>query len=240
METYLQYQRVRRAVCQALSEVDQTCPCHNPTVGSMHQPSCVLLSAEKPRGEVSSLPVDALSDNVILVSWNGPNDALNPANASVQRKLAMTFLVSLITLTVCAASAIDACGVREYSQDFHVSKVVGSLATGLFLVGLAFVLFGYGITSIFIICYMYLIDAYGTYSASALGSLVFTRYVAAGGISVAGAPIYEALGVPYTLTIMGSISGVMAAVPYLLYFFGPRIRARSKYAVGNEDAISRP
>ncbi|KAL4968101.1 C6 transcription factor [Aspergillus stella-maris] len=93
------------------------------------------------------------------------------------------------------------------------------------------VLFGYGITAIFIISYMYLIDAYGTYSASALGFLAFTRYIVAGGVTVAGAPIYRAIGVQYTLTILGGISAVMAAVPYLLYVYGPRIRKRSRYAV---------
>lgn len=78
---------------------------------------------------------------------------------------------------------------------------------------------------------MYLIDSYDTYSASALGFLVFTRYVVAGGVTVAGGPIYEALGVQYTLTILGSISAVMALVPYLLYLYGPMIRKKSKYAV---------
>ncbi|KAF7586783.1 hypothetical protein BBP40_008329 [Aspergillus hancockii] len=95
----------------------------------------------------------------------------------------------------------------------------------------ASVLFGFGITTIFIFAYMYLIDSYDTYSASALGFLVFTRYVVAGGVTVAGGPIYRTLGVQYTLTILGSVSAAMAFVPYLLYFYGPRIRKMSKYAV---------
>lgn len=78
---------------------------------------------------------------------------------------------------------------------------------------------------------MYLIDSYDTYSASALGFLVFTRYVVAGGVTVAGGPIYRAIGVQYTLTILGSISAVMTCVPYLLYIYGPWIRKHSKYAV---------
>lgn len=98
----------------------------------------------------------------------------------------------------------------------------------------ASVLFGFGITTIFIVSYMYLIDSYDTFSASALGFLVFTRYVVAGGVTVAGGPIYRALGVQYTLTILGSISAVMAFVPYLLYIYGPRIRKNSKYAVNIE------
>lgn len=81
---------------------------------------------------------------------------------------------------------------------------------------------------------MYLIDAYTKYSASALGFLVFTRYVVAGGITIAGGPIYLSLGVKYTLTVLGSISTIMAAVPYLLYIYGPRIRS-SKYAVNMDS-----
>lgn len=78
---------------------------------------------------------------------------------------------------------------------------------------------------------MYLIDSYDTYSASALGFLVFTRYVVAGGVTVAGGPIYRALGVQHTLTVLGSVSGLMTPVPYLLYIYGSRIRKNSRYAV---------
>lgn len=91
--------------------------------------------------------------------------------------------------------------------------------------------FGYGMTAIFIVAYMYLIDSYDIYSASALGFLVFTRYVVAGGMTIAGAPIYRSIGVQYTLTIMGALSAVMTPVPYLFYVYGPRIRKKSKYAV---------
>jgi hypothetical protein len=68
-----------------------------------------------------------------MVGWDGPEDPLNPANATVGRKLFMTFLVSLIAISVTAASAIDACGVLQYSEDFGVTDVVGSLATGKWL-----------------------------------------------------------------------------------------------------------
>ncbi|KAH8424655.1 MFS transporter [Aspergillus melleus] len=525
METYFQYQRVRKAVQQYLAELRTDCNCSSYTVGSSHNADCTLSihhgTLEKPR------PTDSTSLNdPIFVGWEGPNDPLNPANQSIARKICMTLLVSLIAFAVTAASAIDACGVREYSEYFHVSEVVGSLATGLFLIGFAFgsllsgpfsetfgrnaiysstmllflifimasglapdlhshlifrfiagffastplscaggtiadlwnpvekayafpiyaipafagpmagqiigsyipttigwrwlewtmlimggavlvlvllfqpetygnlilhwkasvlrqetgderyrapmemkreslgqrlklsvyrpfamfyseliiilvslyltiiyiviftflegytyvfgeaygisegltsicwagmlvgvllvgcvvpvvyswtakayarekstiapemrlwytmlggapavpislfwmgwtsnptisiwspligsVLFGFGITTIFIVSYMYLIDSYDTYSASALGFLVFTRYVVAGGVTVAGGPIYRALGVQYTLTILGAVSGVMAFVPYLLYIYGPRIRKNSKFAV---------
>lgn len=78
---------------------------------------------------------------------------------------------------------------------------------------------------------MYLIDSYDSYSASALGFLVFTRYLVAGGVTIAGDPIYRSISVPHILSILGAISAAMTVVPYLLYIYGPRIRKHSKYAV---------
>lgn len=63
---------------------------------------------------------------------------------------------------------------------------------------IASVLFGYGILSVFISSYQYVIDSYEIYSASALASVTLIRYVAAGGMVVVGIPFYENLGVHYT------------------------------------------
>ncbi|GKZ21359.1 hypothetical protein AbraIFM66951_010148 [Aspergillus brasiliensis] len=136
MEAYLQYQRVRKSVQLHLAELRDSCSCPSYTVGSHHYAECKLSghgAPEKPLPTASTIP-----DAPILVGWDGQDDPLNPANQSISRKLCMTLLVSLIALAVTAASAIDACGVREYSAYFHVSEVVGSLATGLFLIGFAF------------------------------------------------------------------------------------------------------
>ncbi|KAL4901483.1 hypothetical protein BDW74DRAFT_181774 [Aspergillus multicolor] len=522
METYFQFKKLQQHVRQELSSPKNGCTCPEYIVGTPHHANC-RVSPHHAHGTLT-LPVP---EDPILVDWDGPDDPFNPANQSTAKKLVMTLLVSLIALAVTAASAIDACGVRDYSAHFQVSEVVGSLATALFLVGFAFgsllsgpfsemfgrnavyistmllylifimasglapnlhshlvfrtlagffastplscaggtvadlwnpvekayafpvyaipafagpmigqiigsyipetlgwrwlewimlisggtvlalvllfqpetygnlilhwkasilrketgderyrapmemkqeglgkrlkisvsrpftmfysepiiilvslymtvvwiilftflegytymfgqtygllrgltsicwagvlvgvllvgfvvpvvykwtkqaherakpaplapemrlwyamlggapavpvslfwmgwtsrasisiwsplvasALFGYGITTIFIVSYMFLIDTYATYAVSALGFLVFTRYVAAGGMTVAGGPIYRALGVPYTLTILGSVSALLALLPYLLYIFGPKIRKRSKYAV---------
>ncbi|PYH83781.1 hypothetical protein BO82DRAFT_410952 [Aspergillus uvarum CBS 121591] len=50
-------------------------------------------------------------------------------------------------------------------------------------------LFGFGITTVFVSAHMYVIDSYVKHSASALAMLVLSRYLAAGGITVAGNPI---------------------------------------------------
>lgn len=95
----------------------------------------------------------------------------------------------------------------------------------------ASVLFGYGILTIFISSYQYIIDGYESYAASALASVTFIRYVAAGGMVEVAIPFYKNLGVHWTLTILGAISALMVPVPYLFYFYGPQLRSRSKYAI---------
>lgn len=78
----------------------------------------------------------------------------------------------------------------------------------------------------------YIIDSYESVSASALASVTLVRYVAAGGMVSAGMPMYEKLGVHWTLTIMGGLAALMAPVPYVFYYYGERIRGKSKYING--------
>ncbi|KAJ4388187.1 hypothetical protein N0V93_008794 [Gnomoniopsis smithogilvyi] len=99
---------------------------------------------------------------------------------------------------------------------------------------LAASLFGFGVMGVFICAYMYVIDAYETFSASALTLTALVRYVIAGGMTVAGIPFYTNMGVHYTLTILACISCVLAIVPYALYKWGHLLRTRSKYAVSRE------
>ncbi|PIG89437.1 hypothetical protein AARAC_009871 [Aspergillus arachidicola] len=91
-------------------------------------------------------------------------------------------------------------------------------------------LIGFGMTTIFISAYLYIIDSYSVYSPSALAFMSFTRYLVSGGVMIAGGTIYERYGVPYTLSVLGAISALMAVIPYLFYFYGPAIRRMSKHA----------
>ncbi|CAG7558212.1 unnamed protein product [Fusarium equiseti] len=95
---------------------------------------------------------------------------------------------------------------------------------------IAVVFFGYGVTGVFICTYMYIIDSYEIYSASALTFVALTRYIIAGGMTVVGIPFYENMGTHYTLTIMACFAVLLAAIPYILYIYGHKIRAKSKYA----------
>lgn len=91
--------------------------------------------------------------------------------------------------------------------------------------------FGFGTITVFISSYMYVIDSYDIYAASALGFMTVSRYIAAGGMTVVGVPFYKNMGVHYTITILACISAVMTPVPYVFYRFGRVIRGWSRYAV---------
>lgn len=78
---------------------------------------------------------------------------------------------------------------------------------------------------------MYVIESYDLISASALGLMTFSRYGTAGVMTIVGIPFYKNLGTHWTLTILGCLGLLVTPLPYVIYFFGPAIRARSRYAL---------
>lgn len=78
--------------------------------------------------------------------------------------------------------------------------------------------------------YMYVIDSYEVYAASALTFVALVRYLAAGGMTVVGIPMYKNLGTHWTLTVLGTISAFAVPIPYVLYRYGPGLRKRSQWA----------
>ena len=99
---------------------------------------------------------------------------------------------------------------------------------------MASVLFGYGVITIFMSCYMYLIDSYEMYAASGLTFATLVRYLCAGGMTVVGIPFYENVGVHWTCTILGILSLLLCPLPYVFFWKGSAIRKRSKYMPGNQ------
>lgn len=110
-------------------------------------------------------------------------------------------------------------GWTDYESISIWSPLVGSL------------LVGFSNICIFMSAYMYMIDSYEAYAASALTFVALVRYVAAGGMTVIGIPMYENLGTHWALTVLGCISALAVPIPYVLYWYGPHIRKRSKWAV---------
>lgn len=92
-------------------------------------------------------------------------------------------------------------------------------------------LLGFGILCVFISSYQYIIRTYGQYAASGLVFVTLSRYLLAGGMVVAGIPMYENLGVAHTLTVLGSLAAVLVPAPFYLFWFGPTIRKWSRHSI---------
>lgn len=90
------------------------------------------------------------------------------------------------------------------------------------------VLFGYGLVTIFAMTFLYTCFMYGAQSASALAFMTSVRYIIAGAILPASVPMYQRLGPHLALTIPAALATAMIPVPYILYKYGPKIRAASK------------
>jgi len=99
----------------------------------------------------------------------------------------------------------------------------------------ACVLFGFAVMALFTTTYHYLIDAYGTAASSALCAATFMRYLASGGMVIATEPLYKAIHVEWTMTLLGCVAGLLTPVPWIFWWFGSKLREKSKYAVGGGD-----
>ena len=91
-------------------------------------------------------------------------------------------------------------------------------------------LIGVAFLGTFISSYLYTFDAFESSAASALSIGAVVRYVAAGIMVPVSIPMYENLGVHWTLTLLGCISTLLTPVPFVMWKFGFAIRRRSRVA----------
>ncbi|KAJ6437236.1 xylulose-5-phosphate/fructose-6-phosphate phosphoketolase [Purpureocillium lavendulum] len=76
------------------------------------------------------------------------------------------------------------------------------------------------VTAVYVSSYEYISDSYGDHSAIALSSITMARYLAAGGMVMASRPMYQDIGVHWTMTIMGTLSALLAPAPLCLWRYG--------------------
>jgi hypothetical protein len=96
-------------------------------------------------------------------------------------------------------------------------------------------LFGIILIALYVSSYEYIIDSYGDHSAIALASITMVRYLIAGGMTMAARPMYEGIGVHWTLTLLGCIAVVLAPAPLVFYKLGPKLRKKSPYATSPDE-----
>ncbi|KUI63608.1 hypothetical protein VM1G_10360 [Cytospora mali] len=76
----------------------------------------------------------------------------------------------------------------------------------------------------------YLTDSYPNVAASAVAAFLIPSFLIAAGCAHAGIAMFENMSTKWAMATLGFISFGLVALVYILYFFGPQIRARSRLA----------
>ncbi|KAF2157185.1 MFS multidrug transporter [Myriangium duriaei CBS 260.36] len=87
-----------------------------------------------------------------------------------------------------------------------------------------------GIFSIYLAVFNYLADTYHRYASSALAAQSFCRNMLGGVLPLVIDQMFHKLGFQGGGSLLGGIGLLLTAVPFALLIYGPRIRARSKFA----------
>jgi len=96
------------------------------------------------------------------------------------------------------------------------------------IVGTGF--FSFGAFLLFTSVMNYLTDAYPDHAASVLAGNDFMRSSFGAGFPLFAAAMYNNLGVGWASTLLALLSCVFIPIPFALYFYGEKIRHRSKLA----------
>ncbi|KAF5025997.1 hypothetical protein F66182_1899 [Fusarium sp. NRRL 66182] len=77
---------------------------------------------------------------------------------------------------------------------------------------------------------LFMLDAYGPlYGASASGAMMLSRYTLSFAFPLFALQMFQSLGAGWATTILAGCTLLMAPIPWCFFYFGPRIRARSRY-----------
>jgi hypothetical protein len=87
-----------------------------------------------------------------------------------------------------------------------------------------------GIYSIYLATFNYLADTYHRYASSALAAQSFCRNILGGVFPLVTAAMFNNLTFQGASSLLGGIGALLTIVPWVLVFYGPKIRARSKFA----------
>lgn len=87
-----------------------------------------------------------------------------------------------------------------------------------------------GIFSVYLAVFNYLADTYGRYASSALAAQSFSRNMLGGIFPLITSAMFHRMTFAGASSFLGGIGAILTLVPWVLVLYGPRIRARSKFA----------
>ncbi|KAI1074830.1 MFS general substrate transporter [Whalleya microplaca] len=127
----------------------------------------------------------------------------------------------------CFASTFLPAGLYMFGFGAQPSThwIVPTIAIGLATMGIYFV---------YLATFNYFADIYQGYASSALAAQSFCRNVLGGVFPLVTAALFQNLGERAAGGLLGAIASALAVVPWVLVFFGERIRRRSTFAIALE------
>jgi multidrug resistance protein len=87
-----------------------------------------------------------------------------------------------------------------------------------------------GIFSVYLAAFNYFADVYHRYASSAIAAQSFCRNMLGGAFPLVTAALFNNLTFQGAASLLGGIGALLTIVPWVLVFYGPKIRARSKFA----------
>ncbi|GAA5918369.1 hypothetical protein JCM1841_002191 [Sporobolomyces salmonicolor] len=87
-----------------------------------------------------------------------------------------------------------------------------------------------GVYTVYLAVFSYLADCYTIYASTALSGQSLCRNLAAFGFPLFTTQMYHGLGYQWASFLAGMVALALAATPWVLFHFGPTIRAKSKFA----------
>ncbi|KAF1833797.1 MFS general substrate transporter [Decorospora gaudefroyi] len=123
----------------------------------------------------------------------------------------------------CIESACMPIGLFMFGWTSHsdIHWIVPVVAIGIATIG---------IFSIYLATFNYLADTYHRYASSALAAQSFCRNMLGGVFPLITTQMYNSLGYGAASSLLGGFGAFLTIVPWILVFYGPKIRARSKFA----------
>lgn len=120
---------------------------------------------------------------------------------------------------LCLAGIVLPSGLFLYgwSAQLHWPWPVPVIGTGVF---------GIGVAVCQIASAAYLVDAFGTYAASAVAASMALRFLASGVLPLAGPPMYDSLGWGWGTSVLGFTAVGAVPMPMVLMKYGARLRRK--------------
>lgn len=79
-------------------------------------------------------------------------------------------------------------------------------------------------------CLNYIIDAYLMFAASAIAANTIMRSTFGAIFPLFAVYMFEGLGINWGETLLGGLAALFIPMPFIFYFMGKKIRAKSKFA----------